>query len=94
MSGYVWDHEDCPHDDCEGELEQQDEFNVMCLACERVWSHRKDQTHHELVTVDLEVAARKPRDKCGCCGREFGETDRATKTCGGCGAPIELEDQR
>lgn len=56
-----WDHEDCPRDDCDGELQQQDRFNVMCLSCEHVWMHWKDETDHVLETEDHETVARKPR---------------------------------
>jgi len=57
----VWDHEDCPEDDCDGDLEQQDRFNVMCLACEAVWTHVTYESVHRLVTVDDETAAEKKR---------------------------------
>lgn len=60
-SVFTWDEEDCPRDDCEGDLQQQDEYNVMCLSCEGVWTHWKDETEHILVTVDHETVARKPR---------------------------------
>lgn len=56
---YRWDHEDCPRDDCEGELEQQDEYNVMCLSCEHVWGHFNTGSEHVLVTSDQEIAVRK-----------------------------------
>lgn len=56
----VWDHEDCPLDDCDGELQQQDKFNVMCLGCEAVWTHVKSGTKHYLQTEDFETVAEKP----------------------------------
>lgn len=59
-SGYVWDHENCPRDDCEGELQQQDEFNVLCLSCEDVWTHYNTGSEHILITPDQETVARKP----------------------------------
>jgi len=55
-----WDHEDCPRDDCEGELEQQDQFNVMCTTCERIWAHIKWGNSHELQTKRGEKVAEKP----------------------------------
>lgn len=59
--GFQWDHEDCPRDDCDGELQQQDEFNVLCLSCEGVWTHWTDESDHVLVTETQETVARKPR---------------------------------
>jgi nucleoside 2-deoxyribosyltransferase len=59
-TGYLWDHEDCPRKDCDGELQHQDKFNVMCLSCERVWSHVKTETKHLLQTEDFETVAEKP----------------------------------
>lgn len=56
----VWDHEDCPLDGCDGELQQQDKFNVMCLECEAVWTHVKSETKHCLQTEDFVTVAEKP----------------------------------
>jgi hypothetical protein len=36
--GMYWDGEDCPATFCSGTLEQQDQFNVMCLECRGVWA--------------------------------------------------------
>ena len=55
-----WDHEDCPRDDCEGELEQQDRFNVSCLECRNVWTHVEWGDKHVLQTADGETVAEKP----------------------------------
>ncbi|NHN64325.1 hypothetical protein G9463_13605 [Haloarcula sp. JP-Z28] len=55
-----WDHEDCPRDDCDGGLQQQDRFNVLCLACEGVWTYVKTSTAHLLQTADCETVATKP----------------------------------
>jgi hypothetical protein len=55
----TWDHEDCPRDDCEGELEQQDKFNVMCLSCEDVFSHYRRGSFHWLEDSDFETVAKK-----------------------------------
>jgi len=55
-----WDNEKCPRDDCEGELQQQDQFNVMCLSCEGIWSHVKTETKHYLQTVNFQTVAEKP----------------------------------
>mgnify|MGYP000215221440 CR=1 FL=1 len=55
-----WDHEDCPRDDCSGELQQQDRFNVLCLSCEGVWTYVKTSTAHLLQTADCETVATKP----------------------------------
>lgn len=60
-STFFWDHEECPRDDCEGELQQQDEWNVICLECETVWAHYTDATHHELVDENADVVTRKRR---------------------------------
>jgi len=56
-----WDGEDCPHEDCDGELGQQDRLNVMCRTCEDVWTHVKTDTKHKLQTADYEFVAEKPR---------------------------------
>lgn len=55
-----WDHEDCPLDDCDGELQQQDKFNVMCLDCEAVFSHYRRGCFHWL-KKDFETVAKKKR---------------------------------
>jgi hypothetical protein len=55
-----WDHEDCPRGNCDGELQQQDRFNVMCLECEIVFTHQKDTDEHRLIH-DCKFVARKPR---------------------------------
>jgi hypothetical protein len=60
--GYLWDDEPCPEEDCDGDLQQQDQFNVMCLDCEAVWTHIKwDDERHELQTADGETVATKRR---------------------------------
>jgi hypothetical protein len=56
-----WDFEDCPRAGCAGVLQQQDQYNVMCLSCEHVWSHVKTETKHYLASADGEKAAAKPR---------------------------------
>lgn len=43
-----WDHEDCPEDGCNGELQEQDNINVMCLSCEAVYTHGVDERGHFL----------------------------------------------
>ena len=55
-----WDHEDYPRDDCDDELQQQDRFNVLCLACEGGWTYVKTSTAHLLQTADCETVATKP----------------------------------
>lgn len=60
-NGYVWDQEGCPVDGCDGDLEQQDQFNVMCLTCEEVWTHVKYQSVHRLVNADDETVDEKKR---------------------------------
>jgi len=60
-NGLIWDREDCPEDDCDGELQQQDEFNVMCLSCEVIWSHIAFPTEHQLQTKTGQTVARKDR---------------------------------
>ena len=56
---YCWDQEACPRDNCSGELQQQDRFNVLCLACEGVWTHVKTGTTHSLQTAAFETVATK-----------------------------------
>lgn len=56
-----WDGEDCPNDDCDGDLQQQDRLNVTCLTCEDVWTHTKDDEHHKLQTANFETVATKQR---------------------------------
>lgn len=60
-SGYFWDHESCPLGWCDGDLEQQDRFNVMCLSCERAWGHMKDEDYHYLVGSNGESVTKKNR---------------------------------
>jgi len=72
----VWDHEPCPHDDCAGELQQQDDANVMCLRCEDVWGHHKNDEEHYLVSKASNIVAKKPREDetphfCEICSTEF-----------------------
>lgn len=71
-----WDHEDCPHDWCDGEIQQQDKYNVMCLDCEAVWipvllpaTVRSDPPAHQLQGPDGKVWAEKDE-------RSNAETDR------------------
>lgn len=52
-----WDGEPCPRDDCEGELRHQGQINVMCLACEEVWSAAILQGERVLVDADGERVA-------------------------------------
>ncbi|PCR92574.1 PadR family transcriptional regulator [Natrinema ejinorense] len=33
----------------------------MCLTCERVWGHLKDDLHHALVDENAEIVTRKPQ---------------------------------
>jgi hypothetical protein len=56
-----WDGEHCPRDDCDGRLQQQDQYNVMCLTCEEAWSHIKTADNHCLQTEDFETVAILPR---------------------------------
>lgn len=73
--GMFWDYEPCPIYGCHGELEQQDEYNVMCLGCESVFTPIKDETHQFLRDVDGVEYAKTPiytckftvpfRGKCG-----------------------------
>ncbi|WP_251342405.1 hypothetical protein [Haloplanus halophilus] len=82
--GRIWDHEDCPRDACDGELQQQDDFNVMCLSCEEVWGHHKNDEEHYLVSKESNIVARKPRDEvsdhyCEICSTEFQTIARLIK---------------
>jgi hypothetical protein len=80
-TGRYWDHEDCLHDDCDGELSQQDRFNVMCLSCERVWTHVKNESKHKLQTADFETVAEKPRVATDGDNRVIEDAD--SRRCGG-----------
>ena len=60
-AGYTWDNEDCPH--CEGELEQQDKYNVMCRDCMEIFEHRKTDSEHYLHQTDRGKVARISRTK-------------------------------
>jgi len=55
----IWDSDGCPVGECDGELQQQDKFNVMCLSCESVWTHWQSSEEDLLVTEDNEIVARK-----------------------------------
>lgn len=55
-----WDDEDCPRD-CNGELQQQDRMNVMCLSCNAVWAHYVTESEHKLLDEKGRTQARKPR---------------------------------
>lgn len=61
MSGFFWDHEPCPLEDCDGELQQQDRFNVLCLECGAVFGHLKDETDHILTDDSARTVHTKPR---------------------------------
>ena len=52
---WTWDGETCGRDYCGGELEQQDALNVMCLACETVWTHYQDDDKHKLIRQETVV---------------------------------------
>ena len=58
-SRFFWTGEECP--DCGGDLEQQDEHNVMCLTCEAVFQHLLTETEHVLHTPERDESVRKPR---------------------------------
>ncbi|SDJ32239.1 hypothetical protein SAMN05216226_102126 [Halovenus aranensis] len=58
--GLCWDHHDCPTEDCDGELQQQDKVNVVCLSCDGWWSHVAGSTTHFLVTATGEKVLEKP----------------------------------
>jgi hypothetical protein len=57
----TWDDEPCPRDGCEGELQQQDDYNVMCLECEDVFVHVTDESKHYLTDQDHTTAAEKEK---------------------------------
>jgi len=60
-AGRCWDYEDCPCEDCDGNLQQQDRYNVHCRTCERVWTHVKPGNgSHQLQTADGETVGKKP----------------------------------
>jgi len=60
-TAYCCDHEACPREDCNSNLQQQDVFTVMYHMCERVWSHYTTGDEHILSTSGQETVARKPR---------------------------------
>ena len=53
-SEMYWDGEPCPRADCEGQLQHQDQINVMCLACKEEWSAAILRGEHVLVDSDGE----------------------------------------
>lgn len=57
---YTWDQEDCPQPQCDGELQQQDDHNVMCLSCGEVWSHWTFDDYHALADENGSVRVTKP----------------------------------
>lgn len=57
---YFWTGRDCPEEDCDGDLQQQDWMNVMCLSCERVWMHSRDSKNHKLRTQTFDTVAEEP----------------------------------
>lgn len=58
-SELYWDCEDCPRDGCKGELQQQDRYNVMCLDCEEVFAHYRDESTHYLVDENSDTVTEK-----------------------------------
>ncbi|QGX95917.1 hypothetical protein EI982_14545 [Haloplanus rallus] len=60
-SSRTWDGEDCPHENCDGDLQNQGDANVMCLSCGDVWGHHKNDEEHYLVSKGSNIVARKPR---------------------------------
>jgi len=56
--GRTWDGRDCPRRPCDGELQQQDERNVACLACGEAWSHVVDDGTHLLVSAAGKIIKR------------------------------------
>lgn len=87
----TWDHDDCPCDDCDGELQQQDQYNVMCLSCERVWTHVNNQTKHYLQTADFETVAEKPVVMTD--GGQVEDGTERTYTCVRCRETFETEEE-
>lgn len=86
-----WDGHSCPIGGCDGELQQQDRFNVLCLECETVWTHYVTDEEHILSRPDQQHEFTKPRAEtdggreqsgdridrgCPNCGCEKTETDR------------------
>lgn len=55
---YFWTDEPCPHDDCDGQLQQQDDYNVMCLDCRSVFVHVAGDGHHLVDRNNQTVAKR------------------------------------
>ncbi|QCC57272.1 hypothetical protein [Natrinema thermotolerans] len=74
--GFYWDDADCPNNHCNGTLQQQDFYNVLCLECDDVFQHMKTEDEHWLVTSDFETVVQVPKskpasdettgDSCGC----------------------------
>jgi len=58
----IWDYEDCPNGECDGELQQQDEYDVMCLGCEDIWTHYQTPSEHTLITAEGVTVARVERE--------------------------------
>jgi len=53
-SEMYWDDEHCPRADCEGQLQHQDQVEIMCLACEETWSAAILRGEHVLIDSDGE----------------------------------------
>ena len=86
-----WDNAECPRDDCEGDLQQQDTFNVTCLSCRGVWSHVKTEAKHYLQTAGGETVAQKPITVTDG-GQPAGDAEQTP--CEGCDKPIRFDQAR
>lgn len=85
----TWDHEPCPLDGCEGELQQQDDYNVMCLDCEAVFVHVTDDSMHYLVDQNHTTAAEKNKLVTDGGQEDSGVRRELPVDCPLCGEPIE-----
>lgn len=59
-----WDDEHCPRDDCDGELQHQDQVEVMCLACKKEWSAAILRGERVLVDSDGERVSSESQGGC------------------------------
>lgn len=50
----LWDNRDCPND-CNGQLQQQDKYNVMCTTCKEVFTHVRNQNRNGLANSDGDI---------------------------------------
>ncbi|WP_240936920.1 hypothetical protein, partial [Halomicrobium mukohataei] len=56
----IWDGDDCPRVQCDGDL-RQDGAAVECSECSETWSHQTDESEHLLISRAGKIIKRKQR---------------------------------